>query len=118
MPEYEKTDIEMAILKKKLEHKGEKETKMIKAVYESALDSKIHGISNIVRVDSKILRLIWIAFFLTCASYCTYLITITLVAYLEFKVIPMISIKYETPTKFPAVDICNLGLNRVIYLIF
>jgi len=33
-------------------------SKMKEAVIESALDSKIHGISNLVRVDSKLLKLI------------------------------------------------------------
>ena len=84
-------------------------SKMKEAVIESALDSKIHGISNLVRVDSKLLKLIWLICFTSCAVYCFYLISSTLMLYLSYKVIPVISIKYETPAPFPAVDFCNLG---------
>ena len=76
---------------------------------ESALDSKVYGISNIVRVESPLLKIIWIISFVASAIACIYLIVNTIIIYLENNVIPMISIKYEVPSRFPAVNFCNLG---------
>lgn len=97
--------------KNKKEEETEKENPIIDEVIESALDSKVHGISNMVRIKNRLLKTIWIVLWLASCGYCVYLIATAIISYSEYKVIPKISIKYEMPTKFPAVGFCNLGIN-------
>ena len=79
------------------------------ALIETILDSKIYGLSNIVRVNYPTIRIIWIICFLVSAFFCVYLIGLEFVKFFEHKVGTKISIKYEIPAEFPTVDICNLG---------
>ena len=74
-----------------------------------AVESRIHGISNIIISKSKILRIIWISCFLVSFSYCFYQLINTFMDYLNFNVISNYHNQYEVPTQFPTVDICNLN---------
>ena len=86
---------------------------------ESLLNSKVYGLSNLIRTEFGILRSIWTLCLVLSLGTCFYMITNNLVLFFEFKVVPKISIKYETPTEFPTVDICNLGIKykSLIYIL-
>lgn len=53
-------------------------------IIDSALDSKIHGLSNIIRTNSLLLKLIWISAFTICSSYCIYQIIVTSIQFSTF----------------------------------
>ena len=71
--------------------------------------STVHGLSNIFIAKSKILRIIWFISFLPCISFFVYQLTEVFLQYFEFKTISKYHIVEEVPTKFPAIDICNLN---------
>ena len=50
----------------------------------SALNSNTHGLSNIVRTNSLLLKLIWISAFSICSSYCIYQIIVTSIRFSHF----------------------------------
>ena len=81
-------------------------------LYELAMDrigdSKTHGVSNIVKAKSNILRLIWVVFFLASAGYCVYECVVALIVYFQYPVTPTSSPIYEAPSIFPSVDVCNV----------
>jgi hypothetical protein len=58
---------------------------VVEAVIESILDSKIHGLNNVFRTKSKVVKLIWLMCFIACSSYCFHQIIVTVMAYFEFK---------------------------------
>ena len=87
-----------------VEHNNYKE-----ALIESILESRMYGLSNIVRVKNLFLRIFWIICFLTSALTCACLIGLEFVKFFDYKVDSKISIKYEASTEFPGVVICNLG---------
>lgn len=80
----------------------------ISLILKTLVDSKTHGISNILKANNRIIRVIWIMCFLASASYCTYELVIAILTYLKFDVISSSITIYEAPTLFPAVDFCNL----------
>lgn len=59
--------------------------KIVEAVIESILDSKIHGFNNMFRTKSKVVKLIWFMCFIACSSYCFHQIIVTVITYFEFK---------------------------------
>jgi hypothetical protein len=74
-----------------------------------ALNSKGHGIANIARSKSRLLRLIWLLAFLASLGYCFYQISLTLIYYQRHQVITKYSLINEAPAIYPAVSICNLN---------
>ena len=68
-----------------------------------------HGIPNIVRTNSQIIRVMWIIFFLAAAGYCLYTIIQSFIQYYSYETYIELNSIYDTPTEFPAISFCNLN---------
>lgn len=62
---------------------------------------------NIVKNDSKILKIIWLILSFVSAGFCSMLIIKNVNDYLSYQVITKTNVNYETKLKFPVVSICN-----------
>ena len=71
------------------------------------LSSTSHGLPNIFRNESIILKILWILCFSASACICVYSLYINMMAYLDHNVVSKISIVYENPMTFPTVTFCN-----------
>lgn len=71
--------------------------------------STAHGIPNIFRLESRLLKIIWILCFLASFAYCSYTIVNIVVVYLEYGVLINQEVVSEAPVDFPAVTVCNLN---------
>ncbi|CAF0894771.1 unnamed protein product [Brachionus calyciflorus] len=80
-----------------------------KIIINWALNTTAHAFGNIIRAQSIIIRIIWTICLLASTAYCFYLIIQTIVLYTKYEVNTRLNLVYETPTKFPAVTICNLN---------
>jgi amiloride-sensitive sodium channel subunit alpha/amiloride-sensitive sodium channel subunit gamma len=69
--------------------------------------STSHGLPNIARTKSKILRLLWAVSFLASTAGCIYLLYLSAVSYFNYDVVTKISVYNELPSQFPTVTICN-----------
>ena len=95
-------------LKEEANELVEEEIKIIELVMDRIGDSKTHGLSNIVKAKSNILRVIWVVAFLVSVGYCVYECVIALIVYFQYPVVPTASPIYEAPSTFPSVDVCNV----------
>jgi len=68
-------------LKEKVKESVEEEIEIMELVMDRIGDSKTHGLGNIVKAKSNILRLIWIICLLASVSYCVYECVIALNCY-------------------------------------
>lgn len=71
--------------------------------------STAHGIPNIFRLESRLLKIIWIICFLASFAYCSYTIVNIVVVYLQYGVLINQEVVSEPPVDFPAVTVCNLN---------
>ena len=69
-----------------------------------------HAIPNIVRSNSKLIRIMWLLFFMGALTYSLYTIVNSIMLYLQYNANIQIDIKRVTITDFPAVTICNANL--------
>ena len=93
------------------EQKKEKlSSKLRETVEEWCKSSTSHGLPNIFRNESYLLKMIWIVCFLASTGYCFYSLYISMVQYFEYQVTSQISQVFESPTEFPTVTICNQNL--------
>ncbi|RNA32454.1 acid-sensing ion channel 1-like [Brachionus plicatilis] len=67
----------------------------------------IHGFPNIFRTKLKLVRFMWIIFFLISIGFCFYIISLNIISYLNFDVITKIRVIEKDSLPFPAVTICN-----------
>jgi hypothetical protein len=67
-----------------------------------ALFSKTHGVSNIIRLDSKLLKVIWMLCFLTSMIYCIVAVTQLLLDFTKYEVLINQQVENEAPVDFPA----------------
>ena len=95
-------------LKEQEEELVEEEIEIMELIMDRIGDSKTHGLGNIVKAKSNILRLIWIICLLASVSYCVYECVIALIVYFQYSVVPTSSPIYEAPSIFPSVDVCNI----------
>ena len=72
-------------------------------------DSKCHGVLNIVKTQNRILKSIWIVSFLACSAACIYLISETIVNYLNNPISTKIEVIDDSPATFPTISICMLN---------
>ena len=68
-----------------------------------------HAIPNIITSKNNIMRVIWILCFLVSLGYCLFQLVSCILSYMNYGVISNYVYIYETPTLFPAVDICNVN---------
>jgi hypothetical protein len=64
-----------------------------------------HGIPNLARNKSKLIRAVWICAILACGSYCFYSIVVSIMSYLAYAVLINIKVTESTPIDFPAVTV-------------
>lgn len=67
------------------------------------LNTSSHGISNILRLESKPLKLIWLISFLACSGYCIYTVISILLSFLQYGVLTNQQVINASPIDFPAV---------------
>ena len=79
------------------------------SIYNTFLNSKTHGVYNILKSQSRALKTMWICFFTLCAVYCMYLVINTILTFAAYGVNQYNSVVYESPAQFPAIVICNLN---------
>ena len=70
--------------------------------------TSLHGVYNIVRLDSKLLKMIWIVCFTSSLIYCFYGIYGIIANYLSYNVLTNQQVQNQAPVDFPAVTFCNL----------
>lgn len=97
------------------------------------LVSKAHGVANMARNESLILRIIWVFCFMGSFAYCNdnnrisirkikcrlsnqliyvlgiFQVVVTIITFLRFEVTTSFTEIPEAPTLFPAVAVCNLN---------
>ncbi len=76
-------------------------------IKETLLGSTAHGIPNLVRNESKFLKVLWIVCFFISLSGCTYFLHNAIIDYFNYKKVTKIDVIYEQPTDFPTISICN-----------
>lgn len=102
-----------------MEQKNKNDNKaslILETIKKTVLKSKVHGLSNMIRVNSKIMKTIWFLCFFSSMGYCFSQIFISFYHYFHFEVTTIKDIFYEAPAYFPAVDICNLGKIKQIII--
>ena len=72
-------------------------------ISECALNTNSHGLTNIARLDSKLLRILWAVCFLASVGYCTYSCVIIVMNFLQYDVLVNQEVVYKAPVDFPAV---------------
>lgn len=76
---------------------------------ESILSSNFHGIANVVKSSSFLLKLMWIIFIMISASFCVYMIVVNILSYLQYEVSTKTRLINEYESIFPTVTICNIN---------
>ena len=66
--------------------------------------------SCIVKANICLLRLVWVTFWLTCVSLFIYYSIKSIFDYYAFEVTTKIRKKFEQPTIFPTITICNKNM--------
>jgi hypothetical protein len=61
-----------------------------------------HGITNIIRLENKFMKIVWLLCFLTSTIYCFYSIVAIIISFLNFDVLTISTVVTETPVDFPA----------------
>ena len=95
--------------KNKEETKRFKIDRIKKSLSKCFLSTTCHGLPNIFKTQSLIIRIIWIICDLSSILYCIYLIYGNIKSYLSFEFMTNIDIIYEIPTNFPAISFCILN---------
>ena len=98
-------------LNKKMLNQNEFEIKIQKIKSKSkelVLASTSHGLPNIFRSQHSAIKLMWICLFTASISMGFYIVTKSIIEYLDFETVTKINVINETPTQFPAITIYNL----------
>jgi len=76
----------------------------------NAIDkSTIHGLPNAVRTESLVMRIFWLISFFISFGYCSHLLVLSVLEFLQFNVIYEIRIINDNfNMEFPSVTFCNL----------
>lgn len=69
--------------------------------------TSIHGIGKIFNSLNLMSRLFWAFFVISSWVYCSYVITISIFNFLEYKTITNIDVVYEQRPEFPRITICG-----------
>lgn len=75
--------------------------------YKLAVESKCHGVANIVSNETIAFRVVWLVFFLASSGACMYLILYSFFDYFTYDVVSTSRIMNEVPMLFPTVTICS-----------
>jgi hypothetical protein len=80
-----------------------------KELKEWGLNSTAHGISNLCRLENKLIKIIWIICFISSFGYCISTIYNIIDNFLQFDVLINQQVVSESPIEFPAITVCNLN---------
>jgi hypothetical protein len=86
--------------KKKLEKTKLEQMKF--ALEDWGLNTKTHAVSNIFRLESRLLRIIWLLCFLASLIYCIIAVTTIIMDYLSYNVLINQQVENVSPVDFPA----------------
>ena len=83
------------------------ESKTIRKAFDDlVLSTSCHGIPNLFRTDSALLRIIWIIFLIVSTGACGWMITKSVKDFFEYDIITKIEIKQENEMTLPAMTLC------------
>ena len=74
---------------------------------EFGIETTAHGIPNIIRAKSWILKIMWLFFVTKSSAFCCFMIFKSIDNYLDFEVVTKIHLQSNLPIEFPTVSICN-----------
>jgi hypothetical protein len=86
--------------------KSDKILQLAKATIQSF---SAHGIPKIASHENRLVKVIWLVFFLASAGTCAWFIQMTISNYLSYPVITNTNIVHQKNMIFPIVSICNLN---------
>ena len=82
----------------------------IKEIIVSAADeSTTHGIDHFFKREHPFIRLVWAVCFFVSAAVCFYMITISIMSYLDYETVTKAEQVNEQTVDFPTVTICNVN---------
>ena len=89
----------------------EKSTKtLIRELTKETLESSsIHAIPNITKNRFYSIKLMWLICFLISSGFCFWLISESIMDYLNFDVVSKTQVNFETEMIFPVINICNMN---------
>lgn len=97
----------MQIEKKSIHISEVYKMKLIEAIKQIKANAKkfflittIHGIQNIVRSDSILIKILWLVSLLASASVCCFFLSTSIINYLKFKTVSSIDVIYEQLFQF------------------
>ena len=70
---------------------------------------------NIYRSKHVQLKLLWFILSFICVGWCSWLMSRTVIDYLNYDVITKTEVKYETQLIFPVITICNTNIFSTEY---
>ena len=97
--------------------KKEKLKIFFKITKEVLLNSTSHGLPNILRSESIIIKIVWTIFLLAATGLCSYLCIQSIFAYYNYDVTTKTRRIYESQTLFPAITVCNKNMYTSEYAI-
>jgi hypothetical protein len=71
--------------------------------------STAHGISNLSRIKSRSVLIVWLILYISSITFCIYGIINILIAFFHYHTLINMEFQTELPTDFPAVTFCNLN---------
>ena len=71
------------------------------------LTTTFHGIQNIIKTNSIIVKFLWIFCLIGSSLYCVFLIKESAVNYYDYEVVTSIKTIYEDKSQLPAISICS-----------
>jgi len=77
--------------------------------FKSAESSTAHGFPNIIKNEQLPIKFVWIFFTLISTGLCSYMVSKSILDYLNHDVVTKIRIENEVPIEFPTITICNLN---------
>ena len=72
------------------------------------LVTTIHGIQNIIRTSSLLIKLLWVLFSILSTAVCAYFISLSILNFLAYNAVTTINTVYETLSQFPTVSLCSV----------
>ena len=71
--------------------------------------SDINGLSKIFDYENNFVKFIWLIILLVSLGVNAWIMSWSIVAYLQYEVVSLIQVFSERPTEFPAVTICDIN---------
>jgi hypothetical protein len=82
---------------------------ILAVIKESALNSTLQGLPNIVRSDLVVIKLLWIACMLLSMAGCGFFCMKATLSYLQYDVVTNIKLISDVPAIFPTIIICSFN---------